>query len=95
MIAKSLNYRKRTYAGVLRQARQDGLPEDELSRFIAWLPQGRVDQKREDSLLMLKTMRERLRQTVPAEPVQFHFEHTTLWMQAARRSTLVGADRGA
>ena len=82
--AKSLLYRDRTYAAILEWARGIGLPEDELSRLDAWLPTGRVDQKREDALAMLRAMRERFKNGHAPKQVTFHFEHTTLWEQATR-----------
>ena len=44
----------------------------------------RVDQKREDALLMFRTMRLQVRADATHHPVQFHFEHTTLWERASR-----------
>ena len=88
--AKALPYRKRSYHAVLSLSAEAGLPEDELARFKSWLPRGRVDQKREDALLMLRVMRDRLKRGQLCNPAAFHFEHTTLWEKAAR----MAAQRG-
>ena len=47
-------------------------------------PAGRFDQKREDALLMLRVMRDSLKRDEPPLQAAYHFEHTTLWEQAAR-----------
>ncbi len=83
-LAKDLPYRARTYHAVFQGAEDAGLPADELARFKAWLPTGRVDQKREDAVRMLQLMGERLRHAPEANAVTYHFEHTTLWEQATR-----------
>lgn len=83
-IAKDLPYRARIYHAILQRAQESGLPPDEMARFKAWLPNGRVDQKREDAVAMLQAMRDRLRQAPEANAVTYHFEHTTLWEQAKR-----------
>jgi hypothetical protein len=92
LIAKALPYRERAYHALLSHGRAAGLPEDELSRFKAWLPNGRYDQKREDAFLMLRAMREFSKQDEPPLPVAYHFEHTTLWEQAARMAAQRGAE---
>lgn len=83
-IGKALDYRKRTLQRVITVGRDISLPEDELCQLESWLPQGRVDQKREDALLMLQTMRERLQPDCAALRAAFHFEHTSLWENATR-----------
>ncbi len=85
-ISKGLPYRERTYAATLTLGRQSGLPGQELDRFLSWLPDGRVDQKREDALLMLRVMRRRLQGRPEPKRVVFHFEQTTLWERATRLS---------
>ena len=84
VIAKGLPYRERTFAAMLEEGKRCRLPGEELHAFQQWLPNGRVDQKREDALLMLRTMRVQLRADASRHPAQFHFEHTTLWERAAR-----------
>jgi hypothetical protein len=85
-ISKNLPYRERTYAAALALGRQRGLPGQELELFRNWLPEGRVDQKREDALLMLRVMRHRLQGRPEPKRAGFHFENTTLWERATRLS---------
>ncbi len=84
--AKSLPYRERSYAATLELGQRRGLPDEELEAFRIWLPEGRVDQKREDALMMLRVMRDRLRGAPEPKRVGFHFEQTTLWERAASLS---------
>ncbi len=83
-IAKGLPYRERTFAAMMDEGKRCRLSDEELHAFRQWLPNGRVDQKREDALLMLRTMRLQVRADATHHPVQFHFEHTTLWERASR-----------
>ena len=85
-IAKFLNYRERAYHAILSRAQEAGLSEDELARLRAWLPNGRVDQKREDAILMLRILSDRMRRECMPRPATFHFEHTTLWERATRHA---------
>ena len=84
-IAKAMPYRERSFAAMLDEGGRQSLSDDALAAFRQWLPRGRVDQKREDALLMLRRMRECARGDAEAlPPAGFHFEHTTLWERAAR-----------
>ena len=85
-IAKGLPYRERAYHAIISLGRDAGVAEEEISQFGDWLPTGRVDQKREDAVLMLQVMRQQLRESGTATVKTFYFEHTTLWEQATRRA---------
>ena len=89
-IAKHLPYRERAYHAILSRGLAAGLAAEELAQFKVWLPNGRVDQKRADAILMLRVMRDCLRPDSEAISVAFHFEHTTLWEQAARMAVQGG-----
>jgi hypothetical protein len=81
-IARALFFPDRTFARLLEQARAEDLPGDELTALERWLPAGRTNQKRDDAIAMLETMREFLAgNPTPAAPA-FPFEHTTLWDRA-------------
>ena len=54
-IGEGLFYAERTYPAVLENARNAGVDDAELDRLQAWLPGGRVDQKRRDAVQMLGT----------------------------------------
>ncbi len=56
-LSKRRFYSERTLPRTVADGREAGLPEAELARFEQWLPEGRVDQKREDALAMLREMR--------------------------------------
>lgn len=82
-IAKALFFPERTYHRVLLQARAAGLPEGELAALQGWLPGGRVNQKRDDALALLRAMRALLDEDPGPAQAGFHFEHTTLWERAS------------
>src|SRR5262245_27596538 len=52
-IAKQLFFPERSYDAVLEHARTDGLPAGEPAALQAWLPDGRINQKRADALALL------------------------------------------
>ena len=85
--AKALHYARRSYAAVLADAERAGLAAEPLARLRAWLPAHRVQQKRQDALELLRTLRG-LTEAGPPPPFEarFRFEHTDAWAQLARRS---------
>jgi hypothetical protein len=89
-IAKGLNYKERTYARILRLGREAGLSVYRLDNFLAWLPDGRADQKREDALAMLRRMRREADQGWTKAAPLFPFEHTTPFAAAVRGLGTVG-----
>jgi hypothetical protein len=94
-IGKELFYPDRNYRVMLRRACERGLPETELARFREWLPEGRVSQKREDALAMLRLMRQRLVEGVEPKTVSYSFEHTSMWESAWRQSGELRFDSNA
>ncbi|MEP7071236.1 MAG: TfuA-like protein [Verrucomicrobiota bacterium] len=84
-IGKALFYPERTYSKLIRAAADAGLAESDLRRLEAWLPENRVDQKREDALEMLNVIRNRLKDNLPPKTVAFSFQHTAMWEQARQR----------
>ncbi len=83
-LVKALPYRERSWGRAMRLAQDAGADTDLLARFKAWLPTGRVDQKRLDAVQMLRAMRRWLSENAAAPEARFHFEHTLLWRQAVR-----------
>ena len=81
-IAKALFFPERSYESLLERARAAALPEVQLAALQAWLPAGRVKQKRADALSMLETMQSFLAQDPAPAAARFTFEHTTLWERA-------------
>jgi hypothetical protein len=101
-ITKGLFYADRSYLLVVRLAAEEGIDGAQLAAFTAWLPRGRVDQKRCDAIAMLRLMRCRLEQGLPPKRVSFAFEHTVYWerariaaMQAAPATDPTGTVMGA
>lgn len=83
-LAKDLPYRERNYGRVLREAEEEGADRGELCAFREWLPTGRADQKREDALLLLATLRTKAAAGTLSVRPSFAFEHTTMWERVAR-----------
>ena len=77
-LAKALFYKERTWDGILAAAATD-CPEAELQRLRAWLPHGRIDQKRVDALAMLEAIRADLSAPLPGLVVTYALADTTAW----------------
>ncbi|HEX8898648.1 MAG TPA: TfuA-like protein [Chthoniobacterales bacterium] len=86
-IGKKLFYPDRNYSILLRSGAERGLPEAELTRLREWLPQGQVNQKKEDALAMLRLMRRRLDEGLAAKTVSYSFQHTAMWESAWHQSS--------
>jgi hypothetical protein len=89
-IAKSAPYRLRTYQLLHDEGGLMGLPQDELGALRAWLPQGRVDQKRDDARQMLFAIKERLEQRKVSSDIEFTFNHTIAWENFIRTQEVYG-----
>lgn len=85
-LAKMFHYKDRTFANAVDLARDYGVAPDELERFLRWLPGGRIDQKRDDAIALLRVLRQRLKAGLTPKNVTYHFEHTTLWERAVREA---------
>ncbi|WP_437311108.1 TfuA-like protein [Sorangium sp. So ce388] len=83
-IAKELFYTERTWPHLLQRGLTEGLPKQEIDSLLAFLPSGRVNQKRLDAIAMLRTMRARLEPGIAPKQVRYHFQHTDAWEQARR-----------
>jgi hypothetical protein len=82
--AKALPYQERSWDRLL-----DGQPPlsgVEYEALLRWLSYGRVDQKQEDALMMLRRMSEEIGPHTPLKRVAFTFEHSSVWDDAVRRS---------
>jgi hypothetical protein len=84
-IAKALFFPDRTFETILRRGREAGLPAGALDRLEAWLPSGRVDQKRLDAVAMLDAMAEFLAGDPAPASANFVFEHTLAWEKAVQQ----------
>jgi hypothetical protein len=93
-IAKDLYYPERSYPEILRRGGALGIPEDVLAAVGAWLVDNRIDQKREDALAMLRSIRTELSVAQDPHPASFEFQHTTFWNQAVRSGPVAGPTSG-
>jgi hypothetical protein len=92
-LAKDLFYRERTFERLL-EAAHDALPSEQIDALRAWLPQGRVDQKRADALAMIAAIEALLADAPPPKRVDYTLAWTEVWDDAtasAAASPLVGA----
>jgi hypothetical protein len=80
--AKELFYHDRAYERLLERPAERSLPMRELAALRAWLPQGRVDQKRGDALAMLAAMRSLLADGPAPMQVDYVLEWTEVWDDA-------------
>ncbi len=88
--AKGLFYQERTWERVLAGGGVEGAPAGEMQTLRAWLPTGRIDQKRLDAREMIAAMREFLAGAPGPMQAAFKFEWTDMWDSA----TQSGAARG-
>jgi hypothetical protein len=84
-IGKSLFYKDRTYEAILNAATEQGLAPEAPRRFAAWLPSGKVDQKRIDASEMLQAITAHIAGGVIPLEVSWEFSHTFAWEEARRR----------
>ena len=81
-MAKGVFYPDRSWERLLRAAATARLPEREVQALRAWLPRGRIDQKRDDALAMLAAMRELLTDDPPPARVSYVFQRSEMWQRA-------------
>jgi hypothetical protein len=84
-IAKSLFYKERTYPAILRAAVEQSLPQA-LQDLSVWLPQRRVDQKSQDTLAMIETIRNDFGARLPPLKVSYSLAQTAAWEIASQRA---------
>jgi hypothetical protein len=84
-VAKAQFYQERSWASVLTNA-QTHVEDAALKRFSAWLPGGKIDQKRDDALLLLDSMRDFISGGGRTGPAAFSFEWTETWANAPWRN---------
>jgi hypothetical protein len=90
-LAKETLYHDRTFEALLEAADQS-LPAEEVAALHAWLPQGRIDQKRDDALAMLEAIRALLASKPAPMRVEYTLEWTEVWddaIAAAAASALI------
>lgn len=92
LAAGGLFYKERTWPAVAQAAAASGVGERDLARFAAWLPRGRVDQKRADALLLLDEVATLLAADPPPFRPTFAFESTQIWDDLAAEAAPAGSD---
>ena len=83
-LAKGLHFPQRSYDRVLREARARGVATAQLDALEAFLPHGRVDQKRADAIELIDALQVFGASDPAPCRARFHFEHTTLWERVVR-----------
>ncbi len=85
-LGKGFFYRHRQYEKIVNEALRQGLSVAELQRFREWVPEGRVDQQRQDAIAMLMRMREDFGAYPQRKRVNFSLEYTKYWDRVERRA---------
>jgi len=78
-IAKAMFFKDRHWEYVLRRAANTPLRKREIAAFSGWLPQNKVEQKREDARAMLAAMRMRIASGAQPFRPAFEFQRTCFW----------------
>jgi hypothetical protein len=85
-VGKELFYPDRNYSLLVHHASDGARTKAEVARLRAWLPEGRVNQKRDDAIAMLRLIRRRSLKGFNRKKVSYSFEHTSMWEHARRRN---------
>ncbi|WP_281062984.1 TfuA domain-containing protein [Aminobacter sp. AP02] len=93
-MAKASFYPERRWRPLLERALADGLDKEAFKVFEAWLPQGKVDQKRLDALAMFEAMKAFRREETGPRTAGYRLEWTTMWAQALRDIEATEMDLG-
>lgn len=80
-IAKQIFYPERTYHAILETARRRRLASKEITKLAQWLPTGRVDQKLDDAIAMLRALHTLAKNGMIPKKVNYVFEHSYAWEQ--------------
>lgn len=75
-LGQRLHYGDRSYSTLLQQAVTAGLPQAEIERLQLYLPQGRIDQKKQDAVAVLRYIAN-LANTSPPLAASFNLHHTS------------------
>ncbi len=97
VLAKALRYPERGLPLILERARRADLSATELNALEAWLPGGRIDQKKLDALAMLRRMVETRAEHPGPFVATFTFQRTEAWESGrvaaeARAATAAGEE---
>lgn len=81
-LSRDTHFTKRSHAHLLTQASEQGLCRKNLERLANWLPTGRIDQKRDDALLLVQHLASQMHQIHTPLRAMFNFEQTEIWRDA-------------
>lgn len=93
-LAKGLLYHERGYDRLLQLAAEAGMPASQIEPLRAWLPAGRIDQKRLDAQAMLAAMQALLASDAAAKQVDYVLEWTEMWDDATLAAAGSAAEPG-
>ena len=83
-LAKGTFYPRRSWDRILDDAREAaGVPEETRRRLSAWLPAGRVDQKRDDAIELLRRIGAAQQAAEAPKQVAWRFHSTSMWEELA------------
>ncbi|MCP5080559.1 MAG: hypothetical protein GY948_02560 [Alphaproteobacteria bacterium] len=80
-LAKSLDYRERTWEQLLERPGANDLPKRVRQGLADWLPENSIDQKKLDAFELLETIKRGIAEGHAPLQVGFTFEQTILWQQ--------------
>ena len=86
-LGKRRFFKERGYDTLLADGAAAGLPAGELAALAAWLPAGRVDQKRRDAHALVAQASALLSGAVPASPAGFAIAPTESWYDLIAAAT--------
>jgi hypothetical protein len=82
-LSKEMFYADRSYGALLERS-AGRIPDREHQAFADWLPQGKIDQKLDDAIAMLRTIAEFLETDPGPKQVRFTFQNTSPWERVLR-----------
>lgn len=80
--AKSLHFSERTYSRIIDRARSREVHIETLDKLTAWLPTGKIDQKRKDAIALIEHVAHLDNEPLSPYVAQFHFEVTEIFHDA-------------
>ncbi len=93
-VGKDLFYHDRNWPNLLKAAKEKGADPVELNALRQWLPTGRIDQKAEDAIAMLRELSTFHATSQAPLSVPWVTENTILWNEARRHAGTSCEDDG-
>lgn len=90
-LAKAIYFPERTLAAILRRADAEGIPPDVVARVAKFMATRYVDVKRQDAILLLRTIRD-LPDPLPPSTHSFDFARTRFFEALYQRDRIVRHD---